>query len=696
MSNVDEILKDRYYQPGESSWSDIAKRVSNFIGNTELEREIFYKLINDKVFIPASPILMNAGTDVPMLFACFGLTPNDSMDSIMKTMVTSAKIMKMGGGIGIDWSRLRPEGAPVGSTNGTSSGPVSFMSLFNEVIDVVKQAGKRRGAGISLLSIDHPDIPSFIHSKHTEGKFPNFNISVKITDDFMHHLDVPENKHRLDAIAKAMWDNGEPGILFIDNYLNSLPIVLSENENLVANPCGEQGLISNIETGAGECCCLGSMDMSKMESEEMLRDTVKWSVTFLDRCIDKAIYPSPEIEEMQKSSRRIGLGEMGWADYLIGCGIRYGSERCIKEITIMKKIIRDAAFKASAELAREADDTFPWNYRLKEESDFGFRRNMLLSSIAPTGSIAIFAGCSWGIEPITKLVYDRKNAIGEVTKKVHPLFLIELQKLDLDNIDEVIDEVYIKGTCQHITSLPQSFRDIFVCATDILPFQHIDVQAAFQSLTDTSISKTINCPASTSVSDIESMIHYGWSKGLKGFTVIREGSREVVYTHGSSGIVKKNTGPNYVRPIECPARRYIMKVGCGTMSIIVSGDPQTMEAIEVYLIPISGGGCAGHCAGEGMTISNSLQYGVPAEVLTKSLRKVVCKACIGKDGLDAKSCPDAIALALDKFTNGKGKLYTDPLPVPSVSDICPKCGAILTVIEGCISCTACNGYSRCS
>lgn len=723
-SIVESILKERYYRDGETSWHDIAWRVANYVGDTANEKSQFFDIINERKFIPNSPALMNAGGKNPMLFACYALGADDSIEGIFDTMKVAAQIMRLGGGVGVDWSHLRPEGALVKSTNGTSSGVIAFMRNFNEVIETVKSGGRRRGAGISLLDVNHGDIEKFITCKNEEGIFPNFNISVKLTNEFMHNIDSPQNANILDLMATAMWQRSEPGVCFIDTAKNALVVPLESDEDIGLNPCGEQVLVYNRKKVAGECCNLGSMNMVAFYDPELndlkwddLKFTIQCAVRYLDNSIDKSIYPTENIEYMAKQTRKIGLGEMGWADLFLLMDIRYGSERSLDFIDKTKAFIKAEAERESVKIADEKG-AFP---KCGKSCLLAPRRNAALTTEAPTGSLSLFADVSSGIEPVFSYVVDRKNSCGTGEKIVHKLFdakLHEIHPRGSIHYNEVVDYCHKHGSVTGCDLVSNEFKNIFVTAIDVTPTEHINVQAAFQRYTDASISKTLNLPESTTTDNIKSIIKYAWTMGLKGLTIYRQNSRkDVVYD-----LKKDSTIGKLVKIVEInnPVK-YKLVTGNGR---ILPKTPRTMNATvnkrrtacgKLYVIPAEafddlhsmflinkGGGCDAMTQALAELIGSMLRWGVPRWEITRICSSIICPACRNKrKEVDGNSCADIIAkVILDLYPEidvpPKKENYNSKecVSITQSNIVCPECGEGLIFESGCVTCKSC-GYSRC-
>lgn len=516
--------------------------------------EKFYRMMASLEFLPNSPTLMNAGGALQQLSACFVLPVEDSMESIFESVKNTALIHQTGGGTGFSFSRIRPKGDYVKSTQGTASGPISFMTVFDAATNVVKQGGKRRGANMGILRVDHPDILEFVTCKEKEGVLPNFNISVAVTDKFMeavkqdskYDLVNPKNNQVVgnlkarkvfDLITKYAWNNGEPGIIFIDamNKDNSVP-KLGDIE--ATNPCAEQPLLPF------ESCNLGSINLVKMLARDgkkwkidwsKLRETVRNAVHFLDNVIDMNRYPLPEISAMTRGNRKIGLGVMGFADMLIRLGVSYNSQEAIDIAKEIMRFIQKKAKKMSIEIA-EKRGTFP-NFRdsIYYKSEDSRLRNAAVTTIAPTGTIAVIAGCSSGIEPHFALAYTRISYIAKKDKdagdkgvellEVNPLFE-EIAKDRGFYSKKIMEEVAEKGSIQEIRGIPKDVKRLFVTSLDITPEWHIKIQAAFQKYVDNAVSKTINFPFSASIEDVERAYMLSHKLNCKGITIYRNESRK--------------------------------------------------------------------------------------------------------------------------------------------------------------------------
>ncbi len=494
------------------------------------ERE-FFETMDRLEFLPNLPTLANAGRKLQQLAACFVIPVPDNTEGIFQAIKELALVQRTGGGTGFSFSRLRPEGSYVSETGGIASGPVSFMKVFDAATGAIKEGGIRRGANMGVLRIDHPDIEKFVIAKE-RGELPNFNISVALTDKFMQAV-IKDKEFELvfngktyktiraqelfKSICKHAWINGDPGVLFIDriNKTNPTP-KLGEIES--TNPCGEQPLLPY------ESCVLGSIDISKFIknkkiSEKVLAKTIKTAVHFLDNSIDASSYPITEIETVVKGNRKIGLGVMGFADALIEAEIAYDSKEAEKFAEKLMKLIKQEATKASLELAKTRGP-FPnikaSIYRNK------LLRNATLTTIAPTGTIAIIANCSEGIEPLFSPILHRHSTYGVLTE-TDILFENLIKKLKIDQA--ILSQIETQGTLKN-TELPEKIKKLFRTAHDVSPEWHIRLQAAFQKYTDNAVSKTVNLPFNATPEDIENVFVLAYKLGCKGLTAYRYASRK--------------------------------------------------------------------------------------------------------------------------------------------------------------------------
>lgn len=552
------ILEKRYLKkdssgrviesPDEMFWR-VAQNVAeaeHLYGNrtpTEELSELFFRMMASLDFLPNSPCLMNAGRDLQQLAACFVLPVDDSLDSIFETVKQTALIHQSGGGTGFSFSHLRPKDDSVQSTGGVASGPVSFMRVFNMATEVIKQGGTRRGANMGVLKIDHPDIMEFIAIKQNPSEMTNFNLSVGVTKAFMEALEKdgeyslisPRTKKEvrrlrsrdvLDAMVDAAWESGDPGVLFLDriNEANPTP-QLGEMES--TNPCGEVPLLPY------EPCVLGSINLSHMVKErngrweadfEKMRGMIKYAVHFLDNVIDMNEYPLPQIAQMAKGNRKIGLGVMGLAHFLIRLGIPYNSQKALEVAKGLMSFIQHQAREYSAELAEERG-VFP-NYKGSiYDRPGGIKlRNATVTTIAPTGTLSLIANCSSGIEPLFAIQYTRRALEDMEFQITDPLF-VELGEKEGFMSLKLIQSLVEGASLQDVTDVPQSVKELFVTTFEISPVSHIKIQAAFQAYTDNAVSKTINFPRDATREEVKDAFLMAYRERCKGLTIYRSGSK---------------------------------------------------------------------------------------------------------------------------------------------------------------------------
>ena len=557
--NANTILSRRYLRKDSrgrvtESARDLFQRVATNIAAAESRydprapvdtyAQRFYDLMAGQIFLPNSPTLMNAGRELQQLSACFVLPVNDSLESIFDAVKQTALIHQSGGGTGFSFSQLRPKSDRVLTTSGVASGPVSFMRIFNMATEVIKQGGTRRGANMGILRVDHPDIEEFVTVKEDQSELTNFNLSVAVTDGFMRALDQrttyqlinprthqPVKRLRARALfrrlAEAAWRTGDPGLIFLDhiNAKNPTPELAAIE---ATNPCGEMPLLPY------ESCNLGSINLAAMTRRTAGRTEIDWpklaeavhlAVRFLDNVIDQNEFPIPHIAEMTRKTRKIGLGVMGFADLLILLGIPYNSDAGLTIADQVMAIVHDESVAASRELAKERGP-FPEFPRSRDgQRGDPPRRNATTTSIAPTGTLSILAGCSSGIEPLYAVQYVRTAIDDLKLEETHPLFIRMAKAAGCWN-ESVRRALGRRESIQGIREIPAKLRRLFVTAHDISPEWHIRMQATFQRHTDNAVSKTINFPESATVSDIERAFLLAYEEGCKGMTIFRSGSRE--------------------------------------------------------------------------------------------------------------------------------------------------------------------------
>ncbi len=710
------VLRKRYLKKNEKNEpietpEELLWRVANALAKGDIPYEgeeriqetarKFYSLMASLDFIPNSPTLMNAGRRLGQLSACFVLPVEDSIDSIFEAIKHAAMIHKSGGGTGFSFSKIRPESDKVLSTQGVASGPVSFMTVFDTATETIKQGGTRRGANMGILRVDHPDIEKFITCKTDNSRLTNFNISVAITDEFMRALKedrdyalinprTGECVGRLQArrvferIVESAWSNGEPGIIFIDSMNRSNPTPhVGEIES--TNPCGEQPLLPY------ESCNLGSINLAHMVRDgqidyEHLKEVIHSAVHFLDNVIEINNYPLSIIEELTKANRKIGLGVMGFSDLLISLGIPYDSEEAVRTAEEVMAFIQKESKAASADLGLRRGN-FP-NYpgSIYDTPQTPHMRNATTTTIAPTGTISIIAGCSSGIEPVFAISFVRKVLDNEELLEVHPLFQKIAQNRGFYS-EGLMKRIAEKGSIQSFEEIPEDVRRVFVVSHDVKPEWHIRIQAAFQKHTDNAVSKTINFPFSATVKDVEDAYIMAYELGCKGITIYRDGSRDVQVLN----IQRKPQYPQVEprpRPDETSGVTERINTGCGKLYVTINSDEYGF--CEVFAQMGKAGGCAySQIEATSRLISLALRSGVKVEAIIRQLMGIRCPSPVWKNGEQVVSCSDAIAKVLNHHAKTNVASAIDEMGA------CPDCGASVEHEGGCIVCRSC-GFSRCS
>lgn len=542
-------VERRIVETPEELFARVARAIAQaelVLGNVQQVsywQEQFHRVLASLDFLPNSPTLMNAGTPLGQLSACFVLPVEDTMEGIFEAIKQMALVQRTGGGTGFSFSKLRPKGDVVVSTGGEASGPLSFMKIFDAATEHIKQGGKRRGANMGVLRVDHPDILEFISAKLDDQSLRNFNLSVAVSDAFMEaarqdrHYDLihpgtgrPAGQLRakevFDAVVKAAWQTGDPGLLFLDTINRSNPV---PHLGLIeaTNPCGEIPLLSY------ESCNLGSINLAHVVGKrdghavidwERLRATVRVAVRFLDDVIEVNRYPIPEIERMTRGTNKIGLGVMGFAEMLIRLGLSYDSAEAIQLADQVMQAIAEEALGASQVQAEERGVFPAWKGSTYETQSLKVR-NALRTAIAPTGTLSLIAGTTASIEPLFALAYRRTHVLeGQELYEITPLFVEYLERHRLD-AQSFVDQVLEKGRLTDVEGVPDELRRIFVTALEISPEQHLQVQAAFQRHVDNAVSKTINLPREATPQDVGRAYWRAWELGLKGITIYRYGSK---------------------------------------------------------------------------------------------------------------------------------------------------------------------------
>jgi ribonucleoside-diphosphate reductase alpha chain len=746
--NARVVLEKRYLAKDEKGEvietpEEMFQRISKFIasadriygkGDDEVNRTAtdFYEMMTHLEFLPNSPTLMNAGRSLGQLAACFVLPVEDSMEGIFDSIKHMALIHKSGGGTGFSFSKLRPKLDVVKTTAGVSSGPVSFMKVFNSATETIKQGGTRRGANMAVLSVDHPDILDFIVAKRDKNELTNFNCSVALSDSFMRAVENDEEYDlinprsmlpvkRLRArevyrlIVEMAWDNGEPGIIFIDriNEKNSLKKVgLIES----TNPCGEQPLLSY------ESCNLGSINLKKVlvrENDRFVIDFNKLSritrsaVHFLDNVIDMNRYPLPEIRDNTLSNRKIGLGVMGFADMLILLGIPYDSEEAIDAAERVMSFIQDESKAASREIAEERGSFL--NFGMSEYAERGEPplRNATTTTIAPTGTISIIANTSSGIEPIFALAYVRNVLDNNTLIETNPIFE-DMAKTEGFYTEELMRKIARSGSIREFDNIPESFKRLFVTSHDVTPEWHIRIQSAFQRYVDNAVSKTVNFPNKATVEDIEKVYNLAYKLDCKGVTVYRDGSRDsqVLEIMREDEIEVRQEAPLEVHKVPRPRKEVTsgstrkMVTGCGSLYVTINEDE--VGLFEVFATMGKGGGCAASQAeAVSRLISLALRCGIEVDQIIKQLKGVRCPNQAWEKGGRIYSCADAIAKAIERYIGRDPRKFDNDLDLAqniaetngkgsdkAMVGVCPDCYGPLEFESGCSVCRIC-GFSRC-
>ncbi|MBP5274596.1 MAG: vitamin B12-dependent ribonucleotide reductase [Abditibacteriota bacterium] len=700
--------------------SAVAEAEKKF-GKTDYEetKKAFLDMLTELDFLPNSPTLMNAGKELGQLSACFVLPVEDSMEDIFETIKNTALIHKSGGGTGFSFSRLRPASDIVRSTNGVSSGPVSFMEVFNSATEAIKQGGTRRGANMGCLRVDHPNILDFIKCKNDLTKFTNFNISVLLTEKFMEAVKADADYELInprtgecvqtlsasrvfDLIVGMAWKNGEPGIIFIDRINRDNPTPAAGMIEST-NPCGEQPLLPY------EACNLGSINLAHMVKTEngapqvdfeKLKKTAALAVRFLDDVIEINKYPIPEIEKQTLENRKIGLGIMGFADMLFQLNVPYDSPEACETAEQVMKCIRDTGREASARLAAERG-VFPgYKGSIYDQKDTPVR-NATVTTIAPTGTLSIIASCSGGCEPVFGISFFKRVLDNSKLFEVNPYFEKTARERGFYS-EELMQKIAERGSVRGLDEVPEDVQRVFGTALDITPEWHIRMQAAFQKYTDNAVSKTVNFPQSATKDDVRQAFIYAYELGCKGCTIYRYGSRDAqVLNIGTDKKDGEKSEPNAVRarPDVTVGRTERISTGCGHLYVTINEDEK--GAFEIFTQIGKAGGCASsQLEAISRLCSLALRSGVDITAIRKHLRGIRCPHPAWGKGGQVLSCADAIGIAIDhylEYKNQKGEAAA-PAEDAEAADkqigACPDCGGEVDHESGCLVCRFC-GWSKC-
>ena len=791
--NASVVLDKRYLQKNKAgdiieSAEGMFRRVAKALAAPEFKyektpdevaavEESFYQMMASLEYLPNSPTLMNAGTGAGTLSACFVLPLHDSMEGIMGAAHDAAMVQKFGGGTGFALSELRPSGAGIATTHGKACGPIQVLRHLSSVSTLVTQGGKRDGANMAVMDVHHPDILEFIDCKQVEGEIHNFNISVGASDEFMQAVkddttyalraladpaDLDSGMvevDRLDArevfskIVYGAWRNGEPGMIFLDEVNRNSP-VLHLGRITATNPCGEQPLLPN------ESCNLGSIDVAKfLDTDEAgltdlnwdrLGETVRLATRMLDNVIDANKYAVDAIEKMTQSTRKLGLGLMGFADMLVQLGIPYDTEEAVELGRKLMAFIRDNADIESQAMAEERGAFPAWHESEAAKRGDKPYRNACRLTVAPTGTISMIASASSGIEPIFALAFRKQNILEGKTLFYVDKNFEQISKERGFYSDDLLEHLSDGGSLQDRDDVPEDVKRLFHVASDISPRDHVLMQAAFQESTDAGISKTVNFPNEATVEDVEDAYLLAWETACKGITVYRAGSREKeVLTTGTTdataapetkGVIDFETEgiPQYITPADRPAmlngitRR--VRTGRGNLFVTVNmaSDSRPFEVFATH--GKAGGNDAAMAEAVSRMASLALRSGINPIDVSEQLRGIT-DVPAWDEGEMIRSVPDAIASVLDRLANdttvlpaqedltdressqadmfnqpspkelgmptaqtvpmmGQAEHVTVPVGAVAAGELCPECSGTVAHVEGCLKCFSC-GYSKC-
>ena len=732
------VLRERYLAreegrvretPEEMCWRvalAIASAESRFGRSQAAVAEVaaaFYDMMVEGYFLPNSPTLMNAGKENALQYsACYVLPVGDSMEEIFESVKAAAIIQQSGGGTGFAFSRLRPKDDVVHSTGGRASGPLSFLRVFNAATEAVKQGGARRGANMGVLRVDHPDILEFVDCK-LGGGIGNFNISVAATDAFMEALAADAEydlvnprtgqatgrlraREVWDRIVHAAWRTGDPGMIFIDR-INRSPANPTPELGLIeaTNPCGEQPLLPN------DACNLGSVNVAKFAVERAGRWEIDWTelervvrlaVRFLDDVIEVNPYPLPQVDEMVKANRRVGLGVMGWADLLFILGTPYDSEDALELAERLMAFVRAKGNDKSARLAEERGPFPHWSRSIYRHGRP--LRNATVTTIAPTGTISMIAGCSSGIEPVFALAFEHrvKGTDGERVLAFFSETFERLARRHGFHSDALMTEVARRGSLAGVEGVPAAAREVFKTAHEIDAVWHVRHQAAFQKHTDNGVSKTINLPESATEADVAAAYRLAWELGCLGITVFRDRSKGAqVLTAGlrpgAPAAEERGVKP---RPHSLTGATYRMETPIGTAFITVN-DNGGGEPFEVF-VQVGKAGSDTMAVAEALGRLVSLVLRLPSplsprqrlEAAISQLSFIGGGQPTGFGAAKVLSLPDALARTLAEHIGASRPTPTAGAP-RRICDLCRECGqATLVYEEGCKKCLSC-GFNEC-
>ena len=712
---VYETTKELFWRVASAVAEEEGKYKESSYKPAKLARE-FYDLMTSYNFLPNSPTLMNAGTEIGQLAACFVLPIEDDIEGIFDAVKHAAMIHKSGGGTGFSFSRLRAKDSVVGSTGGVASGPLSFLKIFNCATEQIKQGGTRRGANMGILRVDHPDIMEFIKAKERDGELNNFNLSIGLTERFMQAVEKKEDYNLIapdtgkpagtlnardifNILVNKAWESGDPGIVFLDRINRDNPTpAMGDMES--TNPCGEQPLLPY------EACNLGSINLGKCYQKgtngktseinwDELKRVVHLAVRFLDNVIDASIYPLPQITETVEKNRKIGLGVMGWADLLYQLEVPYNSQTAVDMAERIMKFVRDEGRSASKQLAAERGQFPTYVDSIFGEANLGPYRNATVTTIAPTGTLSIIAGCSSGVEPLFALSFVRNVMDNDKLLESNPFFEQALKDADAYSAN-LMEEIAKVGTIKKMDNLPASLREVFVTAMDIEPIWHLKMQAAFQKYTDNAVSKTVNLPAEATKEEIWDIYWKAYEYGCKGVTVYRDGSKisQVLCTgddkkkeeeeDASQSVVKSRPDVIY---------GFTQKISTGLGELFLTVNEMDGRPFEVFAtIGKSGGSITAKAEAIGRLVSLALRSGVEVRAIVEQLKGIGGENPKFMKKHLVKSIPDAIAYVFEsRYMQGD---HVDVETGSLNKELCPDCGQALVFEEGCHICKSC-AYTKC-
>ena len=739
--NAITILKTRYLI-GDETPEDLFRRVARGVAEAEAPEdraqweETFYQVMASTKFLPNSPTLFNAGTGQGTLSACFVLPIEDTMESIMQAATASAMIQKYGGGLGYAFSKMRPRGSKIATTQGKACGAVAVLKMLSSLSDMITQGGKRHGANMGILHVSHPEILGFIHMKDDNATAQNFNISVAITDAFMEavendqewQLTAPHSGEVMDTvparriwneIVQSAWETGDPGIYFIDEANRHNPTPHLGNLDST-NPCGEVPLLGN------EACNLGSIDLGRFVItpedgtpqfdfaglEEITRITAR----FLDDVVTVNSFPTREVGEAVDLTRKTGLGVMGWHDALIQLGIQYESDEALALGDRVMRTINDVAREVSLDLAKERGPYPAWRPSSPDEPPI---RNATRTCIAPTGTISAIAGASSGIEPIFALAFVKNVLDGKQLREVNEQFLQIAHERGFYS-EEMMGQVARTGSCQHLEQVPDDVKRLFETALEIDYKAHVRMQGVFQAHTDLAVSKTINMRNDATAKDIANAYWMAYENKCKGTTIYRDGSKPVQVLEVERAPQRAESTPELApgRVLERPRKRPVtmrgvterIRTGHGNTYINITFDEEN-QPFEVFTTLGKAGGCdSANLEAISRLVSLALRSGIPASEIVEQIQGLTCHP-VWDQGVQVRSAPDAVALALRKHGTPTGAnapaiddAYGAQLGLPinghgngyghSAGQICPECGGPVAFQEGCVVCQVC-AWNQC-